>query len=69
MQSHISLTSELVAGEWSASRAGRFTPEERAPGSHSTGGWVGPSRSGRLGEVKILDPTGTRTPTPLPSSP
>jgi hypothetical protein len=27
------------------------------------------SRSGRLGEKKILDPTGTRTPTPPPSSP
>jgi hypothetical protein len=27
------------------------------------------SRSGRRGEVKILDPTGTRTPTPWSSSP
>jgi hypothetical protein len=28
--------------EWSASRLGRFTPRERAPGTHSIGGWVGP---------------------------
>jgi hypothetical protein len=27
------------------------------------------SRSGRFGEEKILDPTGTRTPTPQSSSP
>jgi hypothetical protein len=27
------------------------------------------SQSGRFGEVKILDPTGTRTPTPRSSSP
>jgi hypothetical protein len=31
----------LVGGEWSASRPGRFTPEERDPGTHSIG-WVGP---------------------------
>jgi hypothetical protein len=28
-------------GEWSASRPGRFTPKERAPDTHWTGGWVG----------------------------
>jgi hypothetical protein len=29
-------------GEWSASRPGRaFTPGERTPGTHWTGGWVG----------------------------
>jgi hypothetical protein len=37
-----SLTSALDGGEWSASRPGRFTPRERAPGSHWLGGWVGP---------------------------
>jgi hypothetical protein len=37
-----SLTSALDGGEWSASRPGRFTPRERAPGSHCTGNWVGP---------------------------
>jgi hypothetical protein len=38
----ICLTSALIVGEWSASRLGRFTPGERAPGTHWTGGWVGP---------------------------
>jgi hypothetical protein len=28
-------------GGWSAPRPGRFTPRER-PGTHYTGGWVGP---------------------------
>jgi hypothetical protein len=37
-----SLTSALDGGEWSASRSGRFTPRERAPGTHFIGGWVGP---------------------------
>jgi hypothetical protein len=27
---------------WSPSRPGRFTPGERAPGTHWIGGWVGP---------------------------
>jgi hypothetical protein len=31
------LTSTLEGGEWSASRRGRFTPRERAPGNH----WIG----------------------------
>jgi hypothetical protein len=34
------LTSTLVAGEWSASSPAHFTPGERAPGTHWTGGWV-----------------------------
>jgi hypothetical protein len=55
------LTSALVGGEWSTSRPGRFIPGERAP---EPIGWVGP-RTG-LDEVKrILDPTGTGTPTSL----
>jgi hypothetical protein len=38
-----SLTSALDEGERSASRPGRFTHgEERAPGTHWIGGWVGP---------------------------
>jgi hypothetical protein len=37
-----SLNSALDGGEWSDSRPGRFTPRERAPGTHWTGGWVGP---------------------------
>jgi hypothetical protein len=32
----------LDGGELSASRPGRFTPRERAPGVHWIGGWVGP---------------------------
>jgi hypothetical protein len=37
------LISELNGGEWwSASRSCRFTPEERTPGTHWIGGWVGP---------------------------
>jgi hypothetical protein len=37
-----SLTSALDGGEWSASRPDRFTPKERAPGTHWIGGSVGP---------------------------
>jgi hypothetical protein len=41
-----SLTSALYGGEWLASRPGRFTPRERAPGTHWIGGWVGPRAVG-----------------------
>jgi hypothetical protein len=41
VQIHISLILALAGGEWSASRPGRFTPGERAPGIHWIGGWVG----------------------------
>jgi hypothetical protein len=34
------LTSALVGGEWSTSRPGRFTPGERAPGTHWRGGTI-----------------------------
>jgi hypothetical protein len=35
-------TSALDGGEWSASRLSRaFTPGERTPGTHCTGGWSG----------------------------
>jgi hypothetical protein len=37
-----SLTLVLDGGEWSSSWAGRFTPRERAPGTHWIAGWVGP---------------------------
>jgi hypothetical protein len=40
VQSHIFLTSALVGGEWPASRPGRFTSGERAPGTRWIGGWV-----------------------------
>jgi hypothetical protein len=36
------LNSALVGGEWSASRPGRSSPREIAPGTHWTGGSVGP---------------------------
>jgi hypothetical protein len=39
---HVFLASVLVGGEWSASRLGRFTPGETAPGTHWIGGWVDP---------------------------
>jgi hypothetical protein len=42
IEDQIFLTSALVGGEWSASRLGRFTPKERASGTHWIGGWVGP---------------------------
>jgi hypothetical protein len=37
-----SLTLALDGREWSASLPSRFTPRERAPGTHWIGGWVGP---------------------------
>jgi hypothetical protein len=37
-----SLTSALDGGKWLASRPGRFTSREIAPGAHWIGGWVGP---------------------------
>jgi hypothetical protein len=54
---HEFLTSALDGGEWSGSRPGRFTPRERAPGTHWIGGWVG--RRAVLDTVvrrKILSP-------------
>jgi hypothetical protein len=37
VQFHTVLTSAVDGGEWSASRPGRFTPGESAPGTH----WIG----------------------------
>jgi hypothetical protein len=56
------LTSALARGEWSPLRPGRFTPGDWVKG------WVDP-RAGLDDVEKILDPTGTRTPTPRSSSP
>jgi hypothetical protein len=42
VENHVFLTSALVAGEWSASHPGRFTPGERASATHWVGGQVGP---------------------------
>jgi hypothetical protein len=38
----IFLTSALAEGEWSATTHSRFTPGERASGTHWIGGWVHP---------------------------
>jgi hypothetical protein len=51
------LTSALHEGEWSASRPGRFTSGERAPGSHWIGGKLAPEQLWR--EEKSC-PTGKR---------
>jgi hypothetical protein len=38
-----SFSTSTLDGEWSVSRPGRaFTPGERTPGTHWTGGWVDP---------------------------
>jgi hypothetical protein len=67
---HIFLTSALVGVEWSVLRPGRFTPGESALRYPFDRRPVGSQRrSERRGEEKILDPTGTCTPTPLSSSP
>jgi hypothetical protein len=54
---------------WSTvSRSCRFTPGERAAGTHWIGSWVDPRDC--LDDLeKIIDPTGTRNPTPHSSSP
>jgi hypothetical protein len=44
---HIFLTLSLAGSELSASRPCRFTPEERAPGTHWIGGWGGGGRAGQ----------------------
>jgi hypothetical protein len=50
VQIHVFLTSELVGGELSASRPGRFIPRENVSGTHWTGGWVDPTV--HLGDVE-----------------
>jgi hypothetical protein len=57
---HILLISAPAEDEWPASRSDRFTS-----GNHWIGGWLEPKGlCERHGEEIILDPTGTRTPTP-----
>jgi hypothetical protein len=43
VQIHIFLTLELAGGELSASHPGRFTPWERAPGTHWIERWMEPT--------------------------
>jgi hypothetical protein len=60
-------TSALAEGEWSASRPGRFTVGERAPGTHWIGGWVGPRASVKaVAKKKNPCPAGNRTPVVQP---
>jgi hypothetical protein len=42
VQLHALLTSELDGVEWSASRLGRFTPKQKAPGTRWRGSLMGP---------------------------
>jgi len=57
--------------EWSASRPGRFTPEERDPGTHRIRGLVG--RTAGLNavakrKISIAVPAGDRIPVVQPVS-
>jgi len=64
---HSLLTSALDGGEWSASRPGRFTPKERASGTHWIRGWVGP-RAGLGTMVRRNIPSPYRDTNPRSSS-
>jgi hypothetical protein len=55
VQIHISLTSAVVGGEWSASRTDRFTPVEKAPGTHWMDSWVDV-------DTRIVQPVANRYP-------
>jgi hypothetical protein len=62
---HVFLTLVLDGGNWSASSPGRFTPGERAAGTHRKGGWVGPrARLDAVANRKdpFSAPAGNRTP-------
>jgi hypothetical protein len=61
-----SLTSALDGGEWSPTCPGRFTPRERVPVTHWTGGWEG-SRA-VLDAVKRKIPSATENQTLEPRS-
>jgi hypothetical protein len=63
VQFHAFLTSALDGGEWSASLPGRFTPRERASGSHWIGAWLGPRASlDAVVKRKITSPCGESNP-------
>jgi hypothetical protein len=66
------LTSALEGDEWSVSRPGRFTPRERAPGTHWIGGWVGPRANlDAVVNTKIRSPyrdSNPRSSSPQPSA-
>jgi hypothetical protein len=56
---HVFLTLALIWDEGWALRPGRFTPEERTPGTHWIGSWVDP-RAGLndMEKWKFLTPPG-----------
>jgi hypothetical protein len=57
-----SFNSAIDGSEWSASRPGRFTPRETAPGTHRIGSWVGPRAVlDAMAKRKIPAPAGNRT--------
>jgi hypothetical protein len=62
------LTSALYVGEWSASHPGRFTPTERALGTHCIRSWVGP-RAGLDAVTKRKIPSPCRDSTHLARNP
>jgi hypothetical protein len=69
-QIQIFLTSALVGGEWSASRPHPLYPRKKCPWYPLDRRLDGPQRcSGRRGEVKILDPTGTQNSDPSVDQP
>lgn len=70
LEIHEFLTSTLK-GEWSAWRFGRFSPSERAPGIHSTVGWMRPTVGLEILEKRKKSPVtaGNRTTIPLSSNP
>jgi hypothetical protein len=61
------LTSTLDGGDWSASRASRFTLREKSPGAHWVGGWVGPGAG--LDTVAKTNPLPCQKSNPSPSAP
>jgi hypothetical protein len=70
VQLHAFFTSVLDEGEWPALRPSRFTPRDKAPGTHWIGGWVGPRASLDVAvKRKIPALTGTRTTTHPARSP
>jgi hypothetical protein len=69
VQIHVFLTSALVGDEWIASHPDRFTPWEKAPGTHWIGGRRTPEPVWTLWRKEKSCSTGTRIPTPHLSSP
>jgi hypothetical protein len=70
MGTHVSSTSVLAGGECLAPRPDRFIPGKEPTVLNGQETRCYPTTCLRqYGEMKILDPTGTRTPNPRSSSP